>query len=188
MNMPFVPCLPTNQDREFYARFPTLAKVESAFSPSHWGYAIEHYQQAYTTDCVSIGRLDRIYGPGSSMAWIETQFTGLYLLSSSKDKGIVDCIRSFSGIFASETRRYKISDLLLFFARFAVGHYGANNWSAYDLRRIGTAFFTEFLPERNREMDYMEREKLRQQRECEFKEQQKNAVTYEEYLKGKVHD
>lgn len=185
MSMPFTPCLTTDLDKEFYCKYPTLSKIELVFSPSHWGHAIRHYQNAYTCRCICIGQLDIIYGPESSVTWVATQLTGLFLLSSSKDTGVVDCIRSFSKIFAQEIRQYKLSEMLLFFARFSVGHYGANNWSAYDLRRIGTAFFTEFLPERRQEIDFIEREKQHKQREQEWEERRKMAVSYEEYLKRK---
>ena len=54
--------------------------------------------------------------------------------------------------FAQEVRQYKLSELMLFFARYKAGRYD-NSYSSFDTKRIGNAFFKEFLPQRNAELD-----------------------------------
>ena len=47
---------------------------------------------------------------------------------------------------------------MLFFARYKAGKYD-NSYSTFDAKRIGNAFFHEFVKERNNELDRITREK-----------------------------
>ena len=74
-------------------------------------------------------------------------------------------IKQFASLLAADVRHYKLSEIMLFFSRFAVGRYGGNSWQSFDLRRIGIAFHQEFLPERNLELARIEREQQQVLRE-----------------------
>lgn len=76
----------------------------------------------------------------------------LYGSSSNSDKGMVDGIKLFAASFSNEASTYKLSELMLFFARYKAGKYD-NSYSSFDTRRIGNAFFKEFLPARQIELD-----------------------------------
>lgn len=107
-------------------------------------------------NCPTLMQYDALYGLGSSEYWIETQVSGIFGSSSNKEKGVVDGIRIFCQSFAAETKMFKLSELMLFFARYKAGRYD-NSFSSFDSRRIGIAFFKEFLPERNIELDVINR-------------------------------
>ena len=51
---------------------------------------------------------------------------------------------------------------MLFFARYKAGKYD-NSYASFDAKRIGNAFFTEFVKERNRELDRITREQTQKQ-------------------------
>lgn len=159
-----------------------MESVCHAFGPPQWGYAISNPEKTYNSSCPTLNQLDSLYGNGSSAKWIAVQFTGLYILSSSDDAELVDAIKSFSALFAGEVKGYKLSVLLLFFSRFAAGHYGANIWSAFDLRRIASAFRSEFLPERNRELEEMEYQRRTSQFRFALEERHRSYISYDDYL------
>lgn len=127
-----------------------------------WGYAAQNPTSAYTADIPTLLQYDALYGSGSSAYWVETQLTGLYGASVSKETGVVDGISIFCQSFAAQVQSYKLSELLLFFARYKAGRYD-NSYSSFDPRRIGNAFFKEFIPERNRELEKINRERKAQE-------------------------
>lgn len=101
-------------------------------------------------NCPNLYNYDEMYGDGSSVDWIEIQILALYGSSSSRDKGASDSIRFFSESFTPQVRRYKLSEIMLFFARYKAGMYD-NSYQSFDTKRIGNAFFKEFLPQREYE-------------------------------------
>lgn len=133
-------------------KWKSRSDIERLFSPVHWGYTLQNAGKAYMADCPTLMQYDALYGIGSSCYWIELQVFGLYGASSSRESGIADGIRIFSQSFAQEVRQYKLSELMLFFARYKAGRYD-NSYSSFDTKRIGNAFFKEFLPQRNAELD-----------------------------------
>ena len=86
--------------------------------------------------------------------------TGLFGASSSREKGNADGIHVFCEAFAAQVNGFKLSELMLFFARYKAGRYD-NSYASFDARRIGNAFFKEFIPERNNELDRISREEER---------------------------
>lgn len=163
-----LPSVCSNESKTFLARFPTRGDVERAYNPQHWEYALTNPTKAYMASCPTLAKYDAIYGKGASSDWIYIQVLALYGSSSSRDKALVDGIGLFSATFAQEARTYKLSELMLFFARYKAGRYD-NSYSSFDTKRIGNAFFKEFLPQRNAEMDaairYAEQEESMKRRE-----------------------
>ena len=104
------------------------------------------------------------YGQAAATAWIEAQITALFCASASRDARLVETIRPFAAAFAAEAAPYSLPELLLFFGRYRAGRYDSS-FAAFDARRIGTAFRTEFLPHRALELAAVERRRLREERE-----------------------
>ncbi|WP_278491069.1 hypothetical protein [Prevotella nigrescens] len=119
----------------------------------------------YQCNCPSLLRYETLYGQNSAAHWMTIQLAQLFFLSSSKDSSVADSIKQFASLLAVDVRHYKLSEIMLFFSRFAVGRYGGNSWQSFDLRRIGIAFHQEFLPERNLELARIEREQQQAMRE-----------------------
>lgn len=110
-------------------------------------------------DCPTLLQLDALYGGGTSAYWVDTQVSAMFGSSSSREKGVVDGIGIFCQSFSSQISGFKMSEVMLFFARYKAGRYD-NSYGAFDSRRIGNAFFKEFVAERNKELDYINRNKL----------------------------
>lgn len=136
--------------------------VERQFSPNNWGYALSHPDKAYLAECPTLLSYEKIYGEGVSADWVRLQALTLYGASNSKDIGVADGIKLFSQNFAQEVKNFKLSELMLFFARYKAGKYD-NSYASFDAKRIGNAFFTEFVKERNRELDRITREQTQKE-------------------------
>lgn len=132
------------------------------FAPVQWGYTLQNPERAYMADCPTLMQCDTLYGQGSSEYWVEVQVSGIFGASSSKEKGVADGIMMFCKSFAAEAKGFKLSELMLFFARYKAGRYD-NSFASFDARRIGNAFFKEFVPERNRELDAINRRVIQEE-------------------------
>ena len=96
------------------------------------------------------------YGRGEAANWIDIQVSALFGASPKTDKELSNGIGIFADTFAAEVRTYKLSELMLFFARYKAGVYD-NSYATFDTRRIGNAFFKEFVPQRVQELAALER-------------------------------
>lgn len=133
-------------------KFPSKEQIGRAYSPTFWSYTLEHIKEAYMADCPTLMQLAQSHGDMIPQWWIHLQVMALYGSSSSSDKGIVDGIPIFAASFAREVSTFKLSELMIFFARYKAGKYD-NSYHTFDTRRIGNAFFKEFLPQRQIELD-----------------------------------
>lgn len=113
-------------------------------------------------DCPTLVDYEKIYGEGVSADWIRIQVLTLFGASNCKDIGVADGIKLFAQSFAQEVKTYKLSELMLFFARYKAGKYD-NSYASFDARRIGNAFFNEFRKERNNELDKINRERMQKE-------------------------
>lgn len=152
----------SQEERQWVQRWTSPSDVEHQFSPTHWGYTLTYPDRAYMASCPTLAAYDRLYGEGCAEDWVCMQITVLFAASSSREKGLVDGIRLFASAFAGEVRQYKLSELMLFFARYKAGKYD-NSYASFDAKRIGNAFFKEFLKERVYEIDKCERAKVQQE-------------------------
>ena len=143
-------------------KWQSHSDVEKQFSPVYWGYTAQNPERAYLADCPTLGQYGELYGQDYPGDWIYLQILALYGSSTSRDKGISDGIYLFSTAFAAEVRQYKLSELMLFFSRYKAGRYD-NSYASFDAKRIGNAFFKEFLKERVHEIDRAERARVQQQ-------------------------
>lgn len=135
-------------------KYRNPSDIETLFSPVHWSYAINNVEKAYKAECPTIFDYSEKFGFEYAAMWIRSQVMALYGSSSNREKGIADGIKLFCDSFTAQVKGFKLSELMLFFARYKAGRYD-NSFASFDARRIGNAFFKEFLPERNRELDVL---------------------------------
>lgn len=135
------------------------------YGPTRWATVLNYPLTAYVADVPLLGDLNETV-PGAARLWIKTQVLALFFTSEARDKSTVDGIDFFAGCFAPEVYNYKLTELMLFFSRYKAGRYD-NSYATFDSRRIGHAFFKEFLPERRAEMERMERRQANERKEAE---------------------
>lgn len=150
--------LPTvsKENKVWIAKWKSHSDIERVFSPANWSYTIANPKRAYQAECPTLVSYDNVYGEGVAAEWIYMQVLALYGSSNCKDIGVADGIKLFAHNFAYEVKSYKLSELMLFFARYKAGKYD-NSYTTFDARRIGRAFFNEFVRERNYELDSINR-------------------------------
>lgn len=117
-----------------------------------WEYVMGNVEKAYTSETPCLIHIERMHGADSMVHWIKGQILALFGSSTSDDKGISEGISLFAQSFAMQVKGFKLTELMLFFARYKSGKYD-NSFTKFDARRIGNAFFKEFIPERNMELD-----------------------------------
>lgn len=149
----------SEKNKVWLEKWKDHSDIERVFSPVNWGYTAKYPTKAYYAECPTLQKYDEVYGEGNAEMWIYGQVLALFGSSSCKDVGVVDGIKIFSLSFSSQVKIYKLSELMLFFARYKAGRYD-NSFSQFDARRIGNAFFKEFLPERNKEIDFCEKRRI----------------------------
>lgn len=124
----------------------------------NWSYLPQLGDEAYTRECPCLGALDELYQmKGIARMWVDEQVTAMYLMSSSKEN-MRTPISLFASNFSVVAAPYKLTELMLFFSRYAAGMYD-NSYSTFNSRRIGVAFHSEFLPQREQALSRLERQK-----------------------------
>lgn len=144
------------------SKWKNHSDIERQFSPNNWGYVLSCPEKAYLADCPTLISYENTYGENLSADWVRLQVLTLYGASNCKDIGVVDGIKLFSQTFAQEVKTFKLSELMLFFARYKAGKYD-NSYASFDAKRIGNAFFKEFVKERNIELDRITKEQTQKE-------------------------
>lgn len=144
-------------------RYPTFSGLSTAFSSSLQPLLLSELDKAYSDKSPTIGDLDRMYESSASALWVKTQLTGIDFVSSTKEDADMKVLAEFSNLFSRQYRGIKLTEFLLFVARFKLGHYG-KFYGYFDMLTIGEAF-KKFLRERDYEIDSIERRKNNQKRD-----------------------
>lgn len=119
-------------------------------------------EKAYTSEIPCLIHVEQMYGTENMVHWLKGQILALFGSSTSDDKGIADGISLFAQSFATQIKGFKLTELMLFFARYKSGKYD-NSYTKFDARRIGNAFFKEFIPERNMELDKINNRRIQEE-------------------------
>lgn len=146
-------------------KLQTPSDVDVKYSASKWDYVSASPEGAYAADCPLGFDIAAKFGRDYYSNWMHGQILALFGSSSNRDKGVADGIKLFATSFANEVRGFKLTELMLFFSRYKAGKYD-NSFASFDARRIGNAFFKEFLPQRNHELDRIYRKKAQEEREA----------------------
>ncbi len=134
-------------------RYPNFSGLSAAFSSSLSAILVSDIEKAYSEKSPVIGDIDRIYGNGSSSVWVKTQVLGLDFVSSTKESADINAMDEFAQLFSRQYSHIKLTEFLLFIARFKLGRYG-KFYGYFDMLTIGEAF-RKYLKERSDELDIL---------------------------------
>ncbi len=152
------------------------------YSPARWPFFAAHARQAYQWQCPTVTALEELFGRRAPKMWIDEQVTHLFLTSQSRDASQSSAqIGSFADTFAGTVGRYKLTEVMLFFARYAAGVYG-RSFAAFDARSVGQTFHHEFLAERRSELSQIEAEREAERQREERTGRSSHCVSRERYL------
>lgn len=150
-----------------------------AVTPAQQSALYSNIDNCYFGDYPTLAELNTTYTPQTAQAWIIPQLIDLSEYCGAKEKFTTSQLSQCSEIIASDYYYLKVSELMLFFARFKRCCYG---------RFYGTVdplIITEALKEFCRERNIAYYEQAGKEKEHELKENRKDACTWEEYLKRK---
>lgn len=85
---------------------------------------------------------------------------GIDFVSSTKEDADMNALIEFSNLFCRQYHGIKLTEFLLFVARFKLGQYG-KFYGYFDMLTIGDAF-KKFMRERSYEMELIERKRSNQ--------------------------
>lgn len=141
-------------------RYPTFERLGTAYSTALQPLLLASPEKAYSDKSPAIGDLGRIYRPEAPALWVETQLQTLDFASQTKEGADSQALTEFSRLFAAQYPGIKLTEFLLFVARFKLGRYG-KFYGYFDTLTIGEAF-RKFLRERSNELDVLERKRNNQ--------------------------
>lgn len=146
------------------ADFATLC---NHYGTANWAFFLAQPRRAYEWVCPRVGAIDALYGPGCAAAWITVQLNAIYMLNHRKPEDMLSQqVVNYAGLMVGVAEGLKLTELMLFLARYHTGHY-RNDYANIDVMRLGNVFHHFFLPERAKELAAIEEEAKRKQQELE---------------------
>ena len=161
---------------------PTFEAVMRNYSPANWGVVAQSARRAYLWVCPTVGALAPLFGPRCPVMWLDEQVTHLFLTSQSRDASAAAAqIEAFVGSFVGTVAEFKLTEVMLFLARYKAGVYG-RSFAAFDVRNVGQTFHHEFVPQRRLELQAIEAEATAGRDGEERRLRAAHAVSREAYL------
>ena len=120
------------------------------------------------------------YGEGTSEEWLVYQLADLSEYCGAREKLSGNQIRQLAINIKSEFGHLNVAELMLFFYRFKLGHYG-HFYGSIDPIIIAKTLRNDFRIEQMEASNRKKQIELEKERD----EWRKNAITYEEYMKLK---
>ena len=137
---------------------PTFEAVMRNYSPANWGVVAQSARRAYLWVCPTVGALAPLFGPRCPVMWLDEQVTHLFLTSQSRDASAAAAqIETFVSSFVGTVAEFKLTEVMLFLARYKAGVYG-RSFAAFDVRNVGQTFHHEFVQQRRQELQAIEAE------------------------------
>lgn len=112
---------------------------------------------AYLSEAPTIGLVSEVFGSDNASLWVKTQILTIDFYNGTSKVGDYDAIGEASRLFVREYGYIKLTEFLLFVARFKLGIYG-KFYGSFDLITLGKAF-KEFLRDKQKEILNIERAK-----------------------------
>ena len=141
-------------------KYPTFSKASAAYSTSLQSMLLADTEKAYSEKSPTLSDLERMYGYGSSSLWVKTQLLTIDFASSTKEGADENALNEFSRLFVGQYHYIKLTEFILFVARFKLGRYG-KFYGYFDTITVGEAF-RKFLRERSDELDIIIRRRNNQ--------------------------
>lgn len=161
------------------ARCSSLDSFLIRYNPDYQREVCTKPEEAFFGDYPTLTDTRLTYGSNASVIWLLPQLYNLSEYCGCKDKLTKMQYEELAFVISTEYHYLKISELMLFFYRFKTGRYGRLYGTVDPL--VITDSLRKFCHERLIAYDRREQQ-LEEQRNLESRN---NAITYEEYLRGK---
>ena len=166
--------------------YPTFEELGTAYSTALQPLLLSFPEKAYSEKSPAIGDLGRMYdAPEAPALWVEAQLMTLDFASQTKEGADSNALTEFSRLFAAQYGGIKLTEFLLFVARFKLGRYG-KFYGYFDTLTIGEAF-RKFLRERSDELDVLERKRNNQRMLDRYEQPVKRDYVFSDYIREKLN-
>ncbi|MGM9688151.1 MAG: hypothetical protein ACI3YD_03800 [Alloprevotella sp.] len=163
---------------DWCSKNPTFDVLCRNYGPQHWDMFVNNTLTAYKWVCPPVGALAALYGANCPQAWLLVQMTGIYDLGC---RGLSEkqarTTAQYAQLMAKSAAGLKLTEVMQFFARYAVGLYN-NEYATLDVTRLGREFHNTYLPARQRELERL----LERQAQQAGPSRRGHCVTREEWL------
>lgn len=120
---------------------------------------LNHTEVAYFSPAPTLGLVVSAYGWDAAVLWLKVQILSIDRYNGTTKDCDLDSISEAATLFARKYSSLKLTEFMLFFARFKLGFYG-RFYGAFDPIALGEAF-RRFLGHRAKEIGEMERRRCR---------------------------
>lgn len=163
---------------EWCTKNPNFEVLCHNYGPQHWDMFVHNTTEAFSWMCPPVGALAELYGKNCPQAWMLVQMTAIYELGCRSISGkMAQSATQYAQIMARSAAGLKLTEMMQFFARYAVGLYN-NEYATLDMTRLGRVFHNTYLPARQRELERL----LERQEQQEEPSRRGHCVTREEWL------
>lgn len=136
-------------------KYSTFEHLAGRFNPDVQSRLLGNADVAYMSDTPTIGLLAEVYGWDNAVFWLKMQIASLDRYNGSTKECDLAVIGEVALLFARRYARVKLTEFMLFIARFKLGIYG-KFYGVFDPISLGEAFKL-FLRHREKEIAEIER-------------------------------
>lgn len=136
-------------------KYSTFERLAARFNPDVQSRLINNMEVAYFSNAPSLATLAAVYGWDKAAFWLKVQILSVDRYNGTAKECDFDSAGEAATLFARKYSALKLTEFMLFFARFKLGFYG-KFYGAFDPIALGEAF-RRFLGHRAREIGEIER-------------------------------
>lgn len=139
-------------------KYSTFEHLASRFNPDVQCRLLNNLEIAYFSNTPTIGLVSETFGWDSAFIWMKTQITTIDFYNGTVKDGDYDSIGEAAMLFVRQYGYIKLTEFMLFVARFKLGLYG-KFYGSFDPIALGECFKL-FLRHREKEIFEIERKRL----------------------------
>ena len=163
---------------EWCTKNPNFEVLCHNYGPQHWDMFVNSTTEALSWVCPPVGALAELYGKNCPQAWMLVQMTAIYELGCRSISGkMAQSATQYAQIMARSAAGLKLTEMMQFFARYAVGLYN-NEYATLDMTRLGYVFHNTYLPARQKTLERL----LEKQAQQEEPDPRGRPISREEWL------
>lgn len=140
-------------------KYSTFESLAARFNPDVQSRLVNNLEVAYLSDTPTVGLLAEAYGWDRAVFWLKAQLLSLDRYNGTARDCELDVIGETAALFARNYSHIRLTEIMLFLARFKLGIYG-KFYGGFDPIALGEAF-RKHLQGRAQEVAQIERRRTR---------------------------
>ena len=123
-----------------------MQKLYNVFSPSRWGYMLQHLDECMRTPCITLSQVDAVYKTeGVARELVKNQLVAIYSMSTAKEPYNQGAAVMAADVFiAKYGHRCTLYAMMIYFANYLTEY--KSSYAQYDVQDILQMFGKKFIP------------------------------------------